>query len=163
MTVQIPDKIDSQNATLGLNLTTSLLDAPVKAMQQMGLVVASIPAMFGQLFAGNAPANSFVGPLGIYQITGEVAQRGGLIALLELLGLLSLNLAVVNILPLPALDGGRLVFVVLEWLRGGKRIDPQREGMVHLVGIAVLLGLMVLISVFDVQRMLAGQPILPTP
>lgn len=161
--VQIPQQIDDRNATLGLNLTTPLIEAPVKAVQQMGLVIASIPTMFGQLFAGTAPANSFVGPLGIYQVTGEVAQRGGPLALLELLGLLSLNLAVVNILPLPALDGGRLVFVVLEWLRGGKRIDPQKEGMVHLVGIAVLLGLMVLISVFDVQRMLAGQPILPMP
>lgn len=163
ITVQIPEQIDSRNATLGLNLTTSLVDAPIRAAQEMGLVIASIPTMFGQLFAGTAPANAFVGPLGIYQVTGEVAQRGGLIALLELLGLLSLNLAIVNILPLPALDGGRLVFVVLEWLRGGKRIDPRREGMVHLVGIAVLLGLMVLVSVFDVQRMLAGQPILPAP
>lgn len=161
--VQIPEQIDSRNATLGLKLTTSLVDAPVKAAQQMGFIVAAIPTMFAQVFAGTAPANSFVGPLGIYQVTGEVAQRGGPLALLELLGLLSLNLAVVNILPLPALDGGRLVFVALEWLRGGKRIDPQKEGLVHFVGIALLLGLMVLISVFDVQRMLAGQPILPMP
>ena len=129
----------------------------------MGTVVASIPTMIGQLFAGNAPANSFVGPIGIAQVTGEVAQRGGAIALLELLGLLSLNLAVVNLLPLPALDGGRLVFVLLEWIRGGKKIDPQKEGMVHLVGLAVLLGLMILISVFDVQRLISGQSILPSP
>jgi regulator of sigma E protease len=66
-------------------------------------------------------------------------------------------------LPLPALDGGRLVFVILEWLRRGKRIDPQKEGMVHLIGLAVLVGLMLLISVFDVQRLISGQSILPSP
>lgn len=163
ITVQIPEKLDPQDAALGLNLTTYILDAPIKAAQDMWYIVASIPPMFAQLFAGTAPANAFVGPLGIYQVTGEVAQRGGPLALLGLLGLLSLNLAVINILPLPALDGGRLVFVAIEWLRGGKKIDPQKEGLVHLVGIAVLLGLMILISFFDMQRMLAGQPILPVP
>jgi regulator of sigma E protease len=163
MVVQIPEQLTPAQATLGLNLKTSLVDAPIQAVQGMWTIVASIPATFAQIFAGNAPANALVGPLGIYQITGEVAQRGGPLALLELLGLLSLNLAFVNILPLPALDGGRLVFVLLEWVRGGKRIDPRKEGMVHLIGIALLLGLMVLISIFDVQRMIAGQPILPTP
>ena len=161
--VQIPQALDSKDATLGLNLPTSLLEAPVKAMQDMWTVVTSIPTMFAQVFAGTAPANAFVGPVGIYQFTGEVAQRGGPIALLQLLALLSLNLAIVNLLPFPALDGGRLVFVVLEWLRGGKKIDPQKEGLVHLVGLAILLGLMLIISYFDVLRLIAGQPILPAP
>jgi regulator of sigma E protease len=102
-----------------------------------------------------------VGPIGIAQVTGEVAQRAGLLGLLNLLGLLSVNLAVVNLLPFPALDGGRLIFVLLEFVRGGKKIDPQKEGMVHLVGIMVLLGLMVVISFFDVQRLIAGQSIFP--
>lgn len=163
ITVQIPDQLDANTATLGLKLQTSLIDAPSTALADMGTVLASIPPMIGQVFAGTAPANSFVGPLGIYQVTGEVAQRGGPSALLELLGLLSLNLAIVNLLPLPALDGGRLVFVLLEWIRGGKRIDPQKEGMVHLIGLAVLVGLMLLISVFDVQRLISGQSILPGP
>ena len=163
ITVQIPDTLNSTNATLGLSLQTAWLDAPATALGDMWTVVASIPPMISQVFAGNAPANSFVGPLVIYQVTAEVAQRGGPLALLELVGLLSLNLAVVNLLPLPALDGGRLVFVILEWIRGGKRIDPQKEGMVHLVGLAVLVGLMLLISVFDVQRLISGQSILPGP
>jgi regulator of sigma E protease len=161
--VQIPQPLDSKDATLGLNLQTSLLEAPVKAVQDMWTVVTSIPTMFAQVFAGTAPANAFVGPVGIYQFTGEVAQRGGPVALLQLLALLSLNLAIVNLLPFPALDGGRLVFVVLEWLRGGKKIDPQKEGLVHFVGLAILLGLMLIISYFDVLRLIAGQPILPAP
>ncbi len=161
--VSIPASLDPKDAALGLNLQMSPLDAPAKAAQDMWTVVAAIPMMFQQLFAGTAPANAFVGPVGIYQFTGEVAQRGGPIALLQLLALLSLNLAIVNLLPFPALDGGRLVFVALEWLRGGKKIDPQKEGLVHLVGLAILLGLMLIISYFDVARLIAGQPILPAP
>jgi regulator of sigma E protease len=159
--VQIPQPLDPKDATLGLNLQTTLLDAPRQAAQDMWTVVASIPTMIGQVFAGTAPA--IVGPIGIYQFTGEVAQRGGPIALLQLLALLSLNLAIVNLLPFPGLDGGHLMFVVLEWLRGGKKIDPQKEGLVHLVGLAILLGLVLIISYFDVSRLIAGQPILPTP
>ena len=163
ITIQIPDKVDATNATLGVNLQTSLTDAPGIALQEMGIVVTSIPTLIGQLFAGNAPANAFVGPIGIVQATSEIAQRFGTLGLLSMLGSLSLSLAVFNVLPLPALDGGRLVFVLLEWIRGGKKIDPQKEGMVHLVGIVVLLGLMILISVFDVQRLISGQSILPGP
>ncbi len=163
ISVQIPQTVDSQNAALGLDLQTSLLEAPVKAAQDMWNIVVSIPALFGQVFAGTVPVNAFVGPVGIFQFTGEVAQRGGPVALLQLLALLSLNLAIVNLLPFPALDGGRLVFVALEWLRGGKKIDPQKEGLVHLVGLAILLGLMLIISYFDVARLIAGQPMLPAP
>jgi regulator of sigma E protease len=161
--VQIPDLLDLKDATLGVNLQTSLLDSPVRAVQEMWNAVALIPELLGQVLEGSAPSNAFVGPVGMYQVTGEVAQRGGLLALLELLGLLSLNLAVVNLLPFPALDGGRLVFVVLEWIRGGKKIDPQKEGLVHLVGIAVLLGLMLIISYFDVLRLISGQSIFQAP
>jgi regulator of sigma E protease len=159
--VQIPESIDPQNATLGVSLQTSLLDAPrVSATEMWGMIV-SIPGVFRQLLSGSVPANSLVGPIGIAQVTGEVAQRAGLLGLLNLLGLLSVNLAVVNLLPFPALDGGRLIFALLEFVRGGKKIDPHKEGMVHLVGIMVLLGLMVIISFFDVQRLISGQSIIP--
>ncbi|HEX7587983.1 MAG TPA: RIP metalloprotease RseP, partial [Anaerolineae bacterium] len=159
--VQIPESIDPQNATLGVSLQTSLLDAPrVSATEMWGMIV-SIPGVFRQLLSGSVPANSLVGPIGIAQVTGEVAQRAGVLGLLNLLGLLSVNLAVVNLLPFPALDGGRLVFALLEFVRGGKKIDPHKEGMVHLVGIMVLLGLMVIISFFDVQRLISGQSIFP--
>jgi regulator of sigma E protease len=161
--VQIPEPLDPKDATLGLDLHTSLIDAPIKAAQDMWMIVASIPTMFNQLFTGALPANALVGPIGIGQLTSEVAQRGGPLGLLYLLALLSLNLAVVNLLPFPALDGGRLVFIALEILRGGKKLDPQKEGLVHLVGLAILLGLMLIISYFDVLRLLAGQPILPAP
>jgi regulator of sigma E protease len=63
----------------------------------------------------------------------------------------SAGLSVANMLPIPALDGGRLFFVVLEWIRG-RRIPPEREAAYHFVGIVVLLALMVLLSVNDIQN-----------
>ncbi len=161
--VQVPAQVNPGQAALGMSLQTSLLDAPREGAQTMGQVLGSIPTLVTQLVRGAVPSNAFVGFVGIYQATGEVAQRGGVIGLIDFLGLLSLNLAIVNLLPIPALDGGRLVFVLLEWLRGGKRVDPQKEGLVHLVGIMVLISFMLLITFFDVQRLLSGGSILPTP
>ena len=74
--------------------------------------------------------------------------------------LLSINLAILNILPIPALDGGRLVFVVLEWIRRGKRVPPDKEGLVHLVGFVVLIGFIFLVSANDINRLIQGQSFL---
>lgn len=91
------------------------------------------------------------GIVGIYSMTTEVA-KSGLERLIEFTAWLSLNLALFNLLPLPALDGGRLIFVLLEWLRRGRRVAPEKEGLVHAVGMVVLIGLMVVVSVFDYIR-----------
>jgi regulator of sigma E protease len=99
------------------------------------------------------------GPIGIAQVTGEVA-RVGISPLFEFTALISISLAIMNILPIPALDGGRLLFVVIEWVRRGKRISPQREGLVHLVGFAILLSFIVIISYFDIVRILNGDSLI---
>ena len=96
------------------------------------------------------------GPVGIAQITGEAANAGGLLPVLELTAFISLSLAIVNVLPIPGLDGGRLMFVLLEWARGGKRVSPQREGLIHFAGFVLLIGLVVVITYFDVSRILNG-------
>jgi len=91
------------------------------------------------------------GPVGIYQTTKEVAQTG-IDRLIEFTAFLSINLFLLNLLPLPALDGGRLIFVLLELLRGGRRIPPEKEGFVHAMGMMALIGLMIVVTVIDVQR-----------
>ena len=63
----------------------------------------------------------------------------------------------VNLFPIPALDGGRLMFVLLEGIRGGKRISPQKEGFIHLAGFMLLIGLVVVMSYFDIMRILSGE------
>ncbi|HLG10343.1 MAG TPA: site-2 protease family protein, partial [Dehalococcoidia bacterium] len=96
------------------------------------------------------------GPIGIAQATGEVVEEAGWKSLMDLAALLSINLAILNILPLPMLDGGRMTFVVIEILRRGKRIAPAKEAMVHLVGMAAMLALVVVLSYFDIARIIRG-------
>ena len=107
-----------------------------------------------------AKAPELSGPIGIAQITGEVTQEGGYRGWLILAILFSINLAILNILPIPMLDGGRLLFVVIEWIRRGKRIPPEKENIVHLVGFALLIGLIILISANDIIRLLQGNSLL---
>jgi len=109
----------------------------------------------GQMITGAIPFQ-VSGPVGIVKITGQVAQSvstDGWWPLLSLTALLSLNLAIINILPFPALDGGRIVLVLVEVLRGGKRLKPEREGIINLIGMAILLTLMVVITFFDVLHL----------
>ena len=91
------------------------------------------------------------GPIGIYKTTTEVAQTG-IDRLLEFTAFLSVNLFLVNLLPLPALDGGRLIFILLEWIRRGRRVPPEKEGFVHAVGMLALLAVMLVVTYLDYQR-----------
>jgi regulator of sigma E protease len=108
---------------------------------------------------GTAPA-AVAGPVGIAQITGEAA-RAGLSYLLEFAAFFSINLAIINIFPLPALDGGRIVFVLLEWVRRGKRVSPRIEGMVHAIGFFALIAAMVAITYQDIIRIITGGSLIP--
>ena len=111
------------------------------------------------MIIGAAPVE-FVGPVGIAQLTGEVA-KAGISPLLKFAAFLSINLAIINILPLPALDGGRIAFVLLEWARQGKRISPKKEGLVHLVGLFMLMGLILAITYQDIIRIVSGETLIP--
>lgn len=94
------------------------------------------------------------GPVGIYQLSDQVRKLGVLPTLL-FTGILSVNLAIFNLLPLPALDGGRIVFLIVEKFRG-RKVQEKIEYWVNLVGMAILLGLMVLITVNDILRLAGG-------
>jgi len=108
---------------------------------------------------GTAPL-ILAGPVGIAQITGEVA-RAGLSPLLEFAAFFSINLAIINIFPLPALDGGRIVFVLLEWVRRGRRVPPKVEGMIHLIGFFMLIAAALAITYQDILRIISGESLIP--
>jgi regulator of sigma E protease len=97
------------------------------------------------------------GPVGLAQATDEVVEQSGWQTLLDFAALLSINLAIINILPLPMLDGGRIMFVLLEIVRRGKRIAPEKEALVHLVGLASIITLAVVITYFDILRVIRGE------
>lgn len=115
-----------------------------------GLVFKSI----GMLFSGEAGIKDMAGPVGIVQLLGE-ATRSGWYTVLNLCTLLSVNLGVFNLFPIPALDGGRLLFILIEWVRG-KPVPPEKEGVVHLVGFGLLMILVVVVTFNDVLRLIRG-------
>jgi regulator of sigma E protease len=131
-----------------------------QAWEQSGQMLSGIR----DLVTGRAPLDQIAGPLGMGQITSEIVGASPLplwVTLAQLAILLSLNLAVLNLLPLPALDGGRLLFVIVEILRGGKKLAPEREGIVHVAGLILLLGFMVIVLVLDALRIYEGRSFLP--
>ena len=111
------------------------------------------------LISGGASVNDLSGPVGIVQSMGDVYEEsvkndGYFYALLNMMSwaiMLSANLGVMNLLPIPALDGGRLVFLLVEAIRG-KAIDPEKEGMVHFIGIALLFILMFVVMFNDIRK-----------
>ena len=121
--------------------------------------VLSIQWVALRQWVAGGPDPGFAGPIGIAQATGEVARMGSM-PFFQLTALISMSLGILNILPIPALDGGRLVFVILEWARRGKRISPRAEGMTHMIGFGVLLIFIIVISFFDISRILSGGSLL---
>ena len=113
------------------------------------------------MFHGQVNADDISGPVGIVNAIGNTYEAsredGGFYVWLNMLNisiLLSANLGVMNLLPIPALDGGRLVFLFLEVLRRSKRIDPEKEGMVHFVGLMLLMALMLVVMFNDFRNIL---------
>ena len=126
--------------------------APIKGVGETFSVTGQFISTIGQMISGQIPAQ-ISGPVGIVKFTGAVAQSvptEGLWPILSLTAILNINLAIVNILPFPALDGGRIFLILVELLRGGKRLRPEVEGIINLAGMAILLTLMVVITVSDV-------------
>jgi regulator of sigma E protease len=106
-------------------------------------------------------ANDLSGPVGIVKSIGDVYEEsvstsGLFYAIMNMINwmiMLSANLGVMNLLPLPALDGGRLVFLLVEVIRG-KRVDPDKEGLVHMVGIILLFALMIFVMFNDIRKII---------
>ncbi|HOB29401.1 MAG: RIP metalloprotease RseP [Dethiobacteria bacterium] len=115
------------------------------SFERFGMIVASI----FQVLTGQAPLD-VTGPVGIIKIVSEVAETG-FVNLLWLTGLISISLGLINILPIPALDGGRLFFLLIEALRG-QPLDPEKEGLIHFIGFLLLILLILLVTYNDLIR-----------
>ena len=137
----------------------SIFEAVPMAFQQMWKVLTLTQSSISRWVSGG-PDPGLSGPVGIARVTGQVAESG-ISPLLQLTAIISISLGIVNLLPIPALDGGRLMFVLIEFLRGGKPVSPRYEGMAHLVGFVVLIGLIVVVSYFDILRLINGDSVIP--
>jgi len=109
--------------------------------------------IFKDLFRGIAPKD-ISGPVGVFAVTSEAA-KSGILPLINLLGIISVNLAILNILPFPALDGGRLLFIFIEKIIG-RKVVPKVEAVIHAVGMIILLVLILAITVHDIQKLISA-------
>ena len=149
-------KIDSNYGIIG-----SIRESVFSVFQLFDLSINSIKAMIAGSTNPQFSGPSAVGPVGISQITGEIAIaeiefRDKIMIFVELTSILSLSLAVINLLPIPALDGGRILFVLIEILRNGKRVSPDKERIVHGLGFIFMLTLLFIITAQDIIRIYQG-------
>ena len=151
-------EIRTANATVITQSDPFWRAVPLGASKLLTYLVLYKDGLAG-IFSGEAEA-SFFGPVGIAQLTGEVAKLG-IRPLLDLAALFSLLLGMFNLLPIPAADGGRIAFVLLEWVRRGKRIPPRVEGIIHMVGFALLMLFLLTLTYQDILRAIRGESILP--
>ena len=121
---------------------------------ECNLTVSIFKQMFftvGNLFTGGIKLNQLSGPVGIYSVVGE-SRSGGLQNILYLMAFLSINVGFINLLPIPAFDGGHILFILIELIKGSP-VNPDLENKIHMVFLILLMGLMVLITFNDILRL----------
>jgi len=129
--------------------TQSLVDTMVLTVNEVRVRVGG----GGGASIGGEDQPAFTGPVGIADTTGTLIEEAGWRPLIEFAALLSLNLAIFNALPIPMLDGGRMLFVFIEILRGGRRIAPEKEALVHFAGFALMMAGVLVVTYFDIARL----------
>lgn len=121
------------------------------AFVKLGAIVSSMWLIIISLIKGTLSLSALSGPVGMYTVVGESAKLG-FQNILYLTGYLSINLAVINALPFPAFDGGRILFVIIEAIKGSK-VNPKVENMFHTIGFILLMALMIYITIQDIIRL----------
>ncbi|TJX16213.1 RIP metalloprotease RseP [Tissierella creatinini] len=119
-------------------------------IETTGMFLSLMFDFLKNIFRGSVSTNDLSGPVGVITEIGRAAESGFL-NLLYLLGFISVNLGFFNLLPIPALDGSRIVFLLVELIRG-KPMDPDKEGLIHTIGFLLLISLMLLVTYKDLLR-----------
>jgi len=161
LTVQVRPRVDPDGVPrIGVLLAARLplWKSPWYALKELGYFAWGVLHLPAALIRGHISASEArpLGPVGIGRVFVDVVRQQPtplvrLFTILRLTAIISFALGLTNLLPIPALDGGRLLFVLLEILRKGKRVSPERESLVHLIGMALLLMLMVIITYYDLR------------
>ena len=119
-------------------------------IEKTGMVLGLMFQFLKMLFTGQVKKGDLSGPVGVIYTVGEAAKYG-FINVLYITGFISVNLGFFNLLPLPALDGSRILFMLIELFRG-KPINPEKEGFIHFIGFVLLIILMVFVTYSDIVR-----------
>lgn len=143
----------------GMRVKTTPFKTVVYGFHEVGYWIRTVFESLGMMLRGQVTADDVSGPVGVVSMIGEVVEESRVDGLFyiflnafNMACMLSANLGVMNLLPLPALDGGRLVFLIIEGLRG-KPIDREKEGMVHFVGLVLLMALMLFVTFKDIMNL----------
>ncbi|MDO4565143.1 MAG: M50 family metallopeptidase [Clostridia bacterium] len=139
-----------QNELEKYSFGQALIEAPKYCIEMVALVYES----FGMLITGQVGLDEMAGPAGVIMVISQYVPQG-LEIILALTVMISVNLGVVNLFPFPALDGGRLIFILIEGIFK-KRVPPKVEGIIHAVGMALLLLLILLLTINDVGNCFGG-------
>ncbi len=154
--------INTRIESRGVPITRAI---PEGINETLEIITLARNSIFGAISGSKNPQFDgpvAVGPVGLSQLSGEVATadiaiNARITIILTLAATLSISLTVINLLPIPGLDGGRLAFVLIEVIRGGKRVSPEKENLVHLTGFVLLIALIVVISFSDIARLIGGE------
>ena len=163
--------VDRDGETLSLSLTPAAVEENGETVYQIGVMFTTRTYTLGEAIPGagrymvqttknmldvlrklifkGEGAENMAGTVGTVAVVSEVMRQDSSMAL-DILFLLSLNIGIMNLLPLPALDGGRLVFLIVEAVRG-KPVPPEKEGLVHVIGLITLLALFVVLTFHDIR------------
>lgn len=160
----VPQQVSVESYSTGMSMSgvrekVGPLDTVKYSFQQVGYWIKTVFVSLKMMFTGQVSMNDVSGPVGIVNMIGNVVEQsqndGILYIFLNLVNwtiIISANLGVMNLLPIPALDGGRLVFLVIEAVRR-KPVPREKEGMVHFVGIVLLMILMVFVMFNDIRKL----------
>jgi regulator of sigma E protease len=145
------------HGTYSRDLPAAIAIAGQQTVHWFGLILAGLGDLVGGFVSNPTAAPPVAGPIGIATQIGDIFFGAGPILTLYVAGVLSANLALVNILPFPPLDGGRMLMIVLKSVFGA-RISLRAERLTYVVGFAVLMAFLVWVSGFDIARILSGNP-----
>lgn len=155
ITLTVSSKYDEQLNRFRIGITPirekNIITSLANGFNQTILYTKLIFSSLVQLISGNASTNDLMGPIGVVSMVGETVKYGAT-AVLNLAAVISINLAIFNLLPIPALDGSRIVFVIVEWIKGSP-VEPEKEGMIHFIGFSLLLVFAVFVAYNDILRL----------
>ena len=131
--------------------TKGFVNAIKYTVKKTGSIFKQMGVTVGYLFTGGISLNQLSGPVGIYSVVGE-SSKAGVANILYLVAFLSINVGFINLLPLPAFDGGHILFLVIEAIKGSP-VKPEVEEKIHGIGMLLLLLLMVVITINDIIKL----------
>ena len=136
---------------LKADINKGIGDSIVYAFNEECAMFKQMFVVIANLFTGGVHLNQLSGPVGIYSIVGQMSEQG-VSALLYLTALLSINVGVINLLPFPAFDGGRILFLIIEKIKGSP-VDPKIENTIHSIGFILLILLMIYVTFNDILKL----------